>query len=94
MKYYDIYDGDTLYLKCVSRNEINRIFNVNRASLTQYIDNDWKLNGQYTVVENKEHGFVDVSAFTQEWEEAIKPFKRVIWCKNEGKQLYAKSGAR
>lgn len=89
--YYDVFDGEELILQCVTKEEINRALGMNKTSLTQYVENEWKLQGRYTLQVIKEKRRIAEKIpeqFVYEWEKAIKPFRRVIWCKDEGKKLF------
>lgn len=89
--YYDVYEGEELILQCVTKDEINKALGTNKTSLTQYIDNEWKLLKRYTLyVVYDEQRIADriPDTFRSEWEKAIKPFRRVIWCKDAGKKLF------
>ena len=85
--YYDVYEGDTLFLQCVTREEINKALNMNKNSLTQYVENNWKLKGIYRIYPTGEKGIKRIQGFPEAWEAAIKPFRRVIWSRTEGKKL-------
>lgn len=92
--YYDLYEGDTLFLQCVTVAEVNRALGLNLHSLTNYVENEWLLCGRYTVMQVemidddvKKYNTYKGGNFEELWEAAIKPFKKVIWSKTEGKKL-------
>ena len=91
--YYDVYEGDTLFLQCVTREEVNKALNINKKSLTSYAHSEWKLKGKYRIYPTGEKGIKKIQGFPEAWEEAIKPFRRVIWCKGEGKKLKVRKRA-
>ena len=99
--YYDLYEGDALFLQCVTVAEVNKILGLNLHSLTKYVENNWMLCGRYKVciVEGlddevkedvKKYDTYKGGNFAELWEAAIKPFRRVIWCKDEGRKLMIK----
>lgn len=89
-EYYDLYEGKQLYLQCVTRTEINRMLNINRNSYSEYVYNGYLLEGRYTVRfagQSESKANETMQDFEEKWEEAIRPFRRVIWCHDEGKKL-------
>lgn len=85
--HYDVYDGDEKVLENVTRKEIEEFFGETLPTgLTSYIIEKWRFKGRYLIT------YTSVSQeskdpFIKEWEDAVRPFKNVIWVKSGGRRL-------
>lgn len=87
---YNVYDNGELILESVTPNEIRDYIGENIQNVGVYANSGHKFRGRYTF------DFSDIEtvvkseselAFEKEWNDAIRPFKRVIWVKEGGRKL-------
>lgn len=82
---YDLYRDETLVLKDVVRKDIaTYIGHELPPDLSRYIKNGYRVYGRYLITYA---GYHAESQFEKEWNDAVKPFKNVIWVKTGGRKL-------
>lgn len=88
--YYDVFDDGELILENVTRKDIESHFNAVIPNLTIYDADGIKYRGIYTIIKKNE-GVKKVDTFeaffSEEWTNAVKPFKKVKWSKTRGRKL-------
>lgn len=84
IRYYDVYDGDEKIFENVNRYEIEALLGEKLPSgLTSYIVNEMRFKGRYLFT----YTSANSDPLFKEWEDAVRPFKNVIWVKTGGRRL-------
>jgi hypothetical protein len=86
---YNLYDNGVLVLESANPKQIRDFTGINVKSPIGYAIRGHKINGRYTLELADESYLESLSEemFKKEWNDAIKPFKRVIWVKEGGRKL-------
>lgn len=84
--YYNLYDGEELILESVQRKEILDFLGNDKINIAQYANLGITYGGRYKIEMVGREDDYD-TRFAQEWNKAIKPFKRVEWVKSGGRKL-------
>lgn len=86
---YNVYDNGELILTNVTTAEIKEALGFAPPSIPQYVGTGHRFKGRYTFKWGKPVETVDQTLleFKKEWEEAIAPFKNVVWVKEGGRKL-------
>ena len=76
----------------VTSTEIIRELKCSKSiNIQNYAEGKVKFRGRYTFEINQRYDEIATTdmreGFCEEWEEAVKPFKRVIWVKTGGRKL-------
>ena len=86
---YDVYDNGELILKSLTPNEIRKQIGENVLNVTVYANSGHKFRGRYTFKfsTNREVKTEQELSFEKEWNDAVAPFKHIVWVKEGGKRL-------
>lgn len=89
---YNLYDNGVMVMENVVGAEIIRFLGCSKSiNFQNYADINVKFRGRYTFELNQHYDETATTdmrdGFCEEWEEAVRPFKRVIWVKTGGRKL-------
>lgn len=87
---YNVYDNGELILENANVGEIKKHIGItNLQYISKYADSGYLYRGRYTfeIVKTDDNGDAYASKFEVDWNEAVKPFKRVKWVKSGGRKL-------
>lgn len=88
--HYNVYDYGVLILENVTSQEIREALGDNIQCITNYVISGHKFRGRYTFdfVNDSEIKTESELAFEKEWNDAVRPFKNIIWVKEGGRRLH------
>lgn len=95
-EYFKVFDTTTGMVDFMSSIAIAKMAKVSEDVVREYVDVDKKLRNKWMICSlgiNKSVAEADnqtsfEKAFAKEWDEAVKPFRRVKWVKQGGLKLY------
>ena len=87
--FYNVYDNGELFLENVRRKDILDKLGSVPGSITNYVERKHIFLGRYTFKYGEcPRGKSETLLYLEkEWEDAVKPFKKVIWVKSGGRKL-------
>lgn len=83
--FYNVYDNGKLVLENAYAEDVGELVGNEKLNIHYYVRNHFIYKGRYRI--EKADSELARSVFAREWNEAIAPFKRVIWVKSGGRKL-------